>query len=70
MTGTEITPPLGLPETTTLYFVHRCIRGCQCRPSASTCALQLRLPVDIKSSDYMMDMLRKSIVEEAGLDLV
>ena len=38
--------------------------------SASTWALQLRLPVHIQDSSIMIDMLSKAIVEGADLDQV
>lgn len=70
VTGTEVIPPLGLPRKMTLAFVHGCQAGCQCRPTASTCALQLRLPVHYTGNDEMVDILTKATIEGAGLDLV
>ena len=70
VTGTNVIPPLGLPMKITVQFVHGCRADCQCRPSAATCALQLRLPVHIRDSSVMIDMLSKAVVEGAGLDQV
>ena len=70
VTGTNVIPPLGLPMKITVQFVHGCRADCQCRPSASTCALQLRLPVHIQDSSVIIDMLSKAVVEGAGLDQV
>lgn len=70
VTGTEVIPPLGLPTKMKLQFVHGCQAGCRCRPSASTCALQLRLPVHYTESGQMVDALSNAIIEGAGLDLV
>ncbi|XP_031565225.1 G2/M phase-specific E3 ubiquitin-protein ligase-like [Actinia tenebrosa] len=54
ITGCTQVPPLGFSKKIAITFVHGCESGCKCRPTASTCALELRLPIHIKSFDDMV----------------
>ena len=43
--GSSTIPPLGLPKKLSIQFLHGCVVGCRCRPTTSTCALKITLPV-------------------------
>ena len=59
-------PPLGLPSTVTVTFLHDCRTGCRFQPTASTCGLQLTLPVHIQSFEDMESMIKSAIIEGKG----
>lgn len=49
LTGSYHRPPLGfLRKFKVTYFAHCYLRGCRCRPTASTCDTMIKLPVHIK----------------------
>ncbi|KAJ7354872.1 hypothetical protein OS493_029427 [Desmophyllum pertusum] len=70
LTGTRSMPPLGFPKKFAVRFVHGCMAGCQCRPSASTCDLVLKLPVHIISEDDMKVMITSALKDSIGFTLV
>ena len=51
MTGSPSIPPLRFDKNITMKFKHCIDNKCQCRPAASTCALDLTLPVHFSSSE-------------------
>lgn len=51
VTGVKKFPPLGFSKKIGVYFLHGCQDQCQCRPTASTCFLYVRLPVHYQTSE-------------------
>lgn len=70
MAGASQIPPLGFPKKFTVKFVHCCIAGCCCRPTASTCDITIKLPVHINTEQNMEDMITSAVKESYGFGLI
>ncbi|XP_031572500.1 uncharacterized protein LOC116306564 [Actinia tenebrosa] len=55
ITGCSQVPPLGFSKKISVSFIGDCTPGCQCRPTASTCSLHLRLPTHLQSYEDMTE---------------
>ena len=66
ITGSKSLPPLGLPNKLTILFKHDCLKDCRCRPTASTCALSMTIPVHIKTDEGMLEMILSAVKEGLG----
>ena len=66
ITGSKSLPPLGLPNKLTVLFKHDCVKDCRCRPTASTCALSMTIPVHIKTDEEMLEMILSAVKEGLG----
>ena len=69
ITGVETVTPLGM-EKTTVKFKHGCKAGCRCRPTASTCATSLTLPVHIDDSKQFEDLMDATLAESSGFGFI
>lgn len=70
MTGSSQIPPLGFPKKFTVEFVHGCLQGCCCRPTASTCDITIKLPVHIDNEKTMEDMIASAVQDSYGFGFV
>ena len=70
MTGSSQIPPLGFPKKFTVEFVHGCLQGCCCRPTASTCDITMKLPVHIDNEKAMEDMIASAVNDSYGFGLI
>lgn len=66
ITGWQTIPPNGFPCDLNVHFKHGCQDRCQCRPTASTCALVLILPIHSCSSRELGDLLISALSECCG----
>ena len=66
ITGSKSLPPLGLPNKLTVLFKHDCVKDRRCRPTASTCALSMTIPVHIKTDEEMLEMILSAVKEGLG----
>ena len=66
MAGCETIPPMGFPCDLNVHFRHGCPDNCQCRPTASTCALVLILPNHSCSSKEIGDLLISCLIDCCG----
>lgn len=55
ITGRNQIPPLGFFKKISVVFIHDCWQNCKCRPTTSTCDLQLRIPIHINSYNAMVE---------------
>lgn len=69
MTGSSQIPPLGFPKFM-VEFVHGCLLGCCCRPTASTCCITMKLPVHIDNEKAMEDMIASAVKDSYGFGLI
>eukprot|EP00112_Aurelia_sp_Birch-Aquarium-sp1_P006350 Seg1702.9 transcript_id=Seg1702.9/GoldUCD/mRNA.D3Y31 product="G2/M phase-specific E3 ubiquitin-protein ligase" protein_id=Seg1702.9/GoldUCD/D3Y31 len=70
ITGLKSVPPLGMAQCITVAFKHGCEPGCACRPTASTCALTLFLPVHIQSVQDVCEKIKSAVTEGRGFGFV
>ena len=70
LTGSDSIPPLGLPKKISISFVHGCPQGCQCRPTASTCDLLMKIPVHMKSEEDMKVLIMSAVKDSYGFGLL
>ncbi|KAJ7381358.1 hypothetical protein OS493_001485 [Desmophyllum pertusum] len=70
MTGSSQIPPLGFPKKFTVEFVHGCLQGCCCQPTASTCDITMKLPVHIDNEKAMEDMIVSALKDSYGFALI
>lgn len=70
ITGVETVTPLGMEKTITVKFKHGCKAGCRCRPTASTCATSLTLPVHIDDSKQFEDLMDATLAESSGFGFI
>ena len=70
ITGTKTMPPLGLLEKISITFVHSCEQACQCRPTTSTCAMEVRLPVHIQTKEQMQELTCSAIKDCKGYGVI
>lgn len=68
--GSSTIPPLGLPKKLSIQFLHGCVVGCRCRPTTSTCALKITLPVHLDNADDMKSIMGSAIADSEGFSLV
>ena len=68
--GSSTIPPLGLPKKLSIQFLHGCVVGCRCRPTTSTCALKITLPVHLDNADDMKSIMGSAIADSEGFGLV
>ncbi|XP_028400112.1 uncharacterized protein LOC114523408 [Dendronephthya gigantea] len=66
ITGCESIPPIGFPCSLNVHFRHDCPSGCKCRPTASTCALVIILPIHSCSSQELGDLLISALCDCCG----
>lgn len=69
-TGSPSIPPLGLPRKVKITFLGGCNPACRCRPTASTCDLQLSLPLHLDTFEEMKDILLSALKDSEGFDLI
>ena len=63
VSGTSSIPPLGLPGKSKVLFKHWCTSSnwsCKCKPTLSTCALSLTLPVHYNNKQPMKEALTEA----------
>ncbi len=63
-------PPLGFPKRFSVAFVHVCLEGCTCRPTASTCDITIQLQVHIRDEIAMKEIIVSAIQDSYGFDLI
>ena len=69
--GTSSIPPLGLPGKLKVLFKHWCTnsnQSCKCKPTVSTCALSLTLPVHYNNKQAMKEALTEAALMSQGFD--
>ena len=66
ITGSSTYPPLGFSVKMTLEFKHGCAQKCKCRPTASTCAMTMFMPVHIDSVDEMKVIINSALKDCKG----
>ena len=72
ISGTSSIPPLGLPSKLTINFKHWCRalpKECKCKPTVSTCALSLTLPVHNQTMEVMKRSLCDAVKMSQGFDM-
>lgn len=69
-TGSPSIPPLGLPRKVKITFLGGCNPACRCWPTASTCDLQLSLPLHLDTFEEMKDILLSALNNSEGFDLI
>ena len=70
LSGSARIPPLGLAQNIKVIFKHDCDVSCQCKPRASTCSLNLFLPIHYDSEEKMIDAWYQAIKCSVGFDNV
>ena len=68
LTGMDSVPPLGLPGSIVVQFVHGCSSGCACKPSVSTCAMSISVPVHYNTRSSILQALVDGITLSYGFD--
>lgn len=66
VTGCYSLPPLGLPDSIKIKFLHGCHNECKCRPIVSTCQLFIRLPVHAATFQEMKELMVSALLEGFG----
>jgi len=70
MTGSSQIPPLGFPKKFTLEFVHECMQGCCCRPTTSTCDINIKIPLHISDEKIMEEMITSEVKDSYGFGMI
>ena len=75
ITGTNQIPPVGFENKISVKFKHDCDAvssntKCKCRPTTSTCALQLIIPIHIDSSEECIELFIDAIKNGQGFGKV
>ena len=66
VTGCYSLPPLGLPDSIKIKFLHGCHNESRCRPTVSTCQLFIWLPVHAATFQEMKELIVSALLEGFG----